>query len=178
MPRTAVITLPVRPGSKLVAKMKTGDLFQAAIDLLHEQLNIYGEPEEYLEQLKNVAEPHAMLYAANWCQIEVCNGGFYQFFHNSTGILAPEAVGGFKLIGVPRAANVVMMAMRMLGRAYPRARRRRMAKLVRIRKPEDLKAERSPFDKLDNAFYKVTGTSEFPEQADLFIRNHMALFFK
>ncbi|WP_369973953.1 DUF4375 domain-containing protein [Polaromonas sp. SP1] len=34
--------------------------------------------------------PSRHLFAVHWCQSEICNGGFMQFFANSTGVLAPE----------------------------------------------------------------------------------------
>lgn len=40
------------------------------------------------------------LYCGHWCQSEVTNGGLYQFFSNTTGLLAPEALFGFREIGL------------------------------------------------------------------------------
>jgi hypothetical protein len=63
-----------------------------------------------------------VLYAAHFCQSEVCNGGFTQFFWNSTGVLAPEAVEGFQAIGQPKVADVVQRAINMLGSPFKRDR--------------------------------------------------------
>lgn len=60
------------------------------------------------------------LYSAHWCQSEVCNGGLHQFFSNSTGILAPEAVIGFAAMGMPKLAVCVQQAMQFFGDSYPR----------------------------------------------------------
>jgi len=40
------------------------------------------------------------LYCGHRCQSEVTNGGLYQFFSNTTGLLAPEALFGFREIGL------------------------------------------------------------------------------
>ena len=42
-----------------------------------------------------------------------------QFFLNSSGDAAPEAVTAFQRIGVPRAGDAVMAAMRVFGVDYP-----------------------------------------------------------
>jgi hypothetical protein len=49
--------------------------------------------------------PHSvvLLYAAHFCLSEVHNGGFLQFFWNSTGLVAPEAADGFMEIGNAKA---------------------------------------------------------------------------
>jgi hypothetical protein len=60
-----------------------------------------------------------LLYAASFCQSEVCNGGFTQFFWNNTGVLTPEAVEG---IGQAKVANMVQRAMDMLGGPFQRGR--------------------------------------------------------
>lgn len=70
-----------------------------------------------------------MLYVAHFCRSEVCNGGFTQFFSNSTGVLAPEAVEGFVAIGQPGLASAVQRAMDMPGSPYQRDRRARWTQL-------------------------------------------------
>ena len=63
-------------------------------------------------------DPHVgLLCATLYSQAEKCNGGFTQFFANSTGILAPEAVVGCVALGMPDAAHQIELAMEILG--YP-----------------------------------------------------------
>lgn len=52
-------------------------------------------------------------------------GGFSQFFSNSTGVLAPEAVEGFKAIGKPVVAGSVEQTMSLLGLPVSEGRRLR-----------------------------------------------------
>jgi hypothetical protein len=94
------------------------------------------------------------LYACHWCHCEVCNGGFYQFFSNTTGILAPEAQAGFRAIGLSELAGVVAKAMVFFGDSYPREREKRLNVL-----PERQKRNREvwdPFYNLDKEFYEYT----------------------
>jgi hypothetical protein len=74
------------------------------------------------------------LFAAHFCQSEICNGGFHQFFWNSTGILAPEAVEGFREIEQSQIASLVESAMTLIGTPYPRTRDERQGRLSHIPK--------------------------------------------
>lgn len=88
-----------------------------------------------------------LLFAAHSCQSEVCNGGFQQFFGNSTGVLAPEAVEGFREIGQSQIAALIERAMSLIGTPYPRDREERQARLTQI--------SRSSLDALDEMFYSL-----------------------
>jgi hypothetical protein len=73
-----------------------------AIEKLWDQINIYDGPDTFLSTSSAAGQPAALLYAAHFAESEICNGGFKQQFSNSTGILSPEAVQGFQLIGITR----------------------------------------------------------------------------
>jgi hypothetical protein len=66
--------------------------------------------------------PHsaALLFAAHMTLAEVHNGGFLQLFWNNTGVLVPEAVQGFQMIGMEATAAIVTRATLLLGSPYPR----------------------------------------------------------
>jgi hypothetical protein len=91
------------------------------------------------------------LYSAHWCQSEVCNGGFYQFFYNTTGILAPEAVSAFEAMDLEVWRDILHKAMNFFGEVYPRERslRLEMLPMKNGRKREDY----DPFYALDEQFY-------------------------
>ncbi len=85
---------------------------------------------------------------------------------------------GFDLIEVPEAAAIVREAITMFGREYPRERDERVAALARLEREGDKRAEWDPFYALDTRFYAVSGTDEFGEQADRFVRSRMKMFFR
>src|SRR5690606_38992919 len=85
--------------------------------------------DRFLREFASAPEPVGHLFAAHWLQSEVRNGGFDQFFANSTGVLAPEAELGFKAIGMPNAAAVIAEQMAWFGPVYPREREDRERKL-------------------------------------------------
>ena len=115
-------------------------------------------PEEFVRVFCSVSPEIGYLYAAHWCQSEVCNGGLHQFFSNTTGLLAPEALEGFRAIGAAPWAEILAEAMKHFGTPYPRDREQRGKFLPvphgRARKEWD------PFYDLDERFYEWTGNWE------------------
>ena len=130
------------------------------IEPFWEAVSIYDGPETFLRQFAEVPEHAGHLFAVHWCISEVCNGGFHQFFYNSTGVLAPEALAGFKIVGMPETAAIVAEAMARLPNPFPRDRELRQVGLDAL-DPEDLDEEddwESPFDDLDSRFYNLYET--------------------
>ncbi len=109
-------------------------------------------PDEFLRQFRAVRPEVGHLYAAHWCQSEICNGGLHQFFSNSTGILAPESLAGFRAIGLLKWAAVLEEAMGFFGRPYPRERSARLERLSQM--ADERCEERDQFFRLDERFYE------------------------
>jgi hypothetical protein len=114
------------------------------------EISIYDGPENFLSQFAASPRVARTLFAAHWCQSEVNNGGFGQFFGNSTGVLAPEAVVAYEAIGMPTVAGIVRDAMKWFGSPYPRERGVRVELLDRHAKAN--RDADDPFLALDNAF--------------------------
>jgi Domain of unknown function (DUF4375) len=107
-------------------------------------------PSTFLARFQRVPRRAGLLYAGNWCVSEVDNGGFLQFFWNTTGILAPEALECLEAVGAEGAAQALADAMRHFGRSYPREREVRL----RLLGGDSLEyPKHSPFISEDNAFY-------------------------
>jgi hypothetical protein len=115
-------------------------------------------PEDFIRQFRAVMPEIGHLYAAHWCQSEVRNGGLHQFFLNTTGILAPEALEGFGAIGTEDWGAILAQAMKHFGTPYPRRRADRLA-LIPILHGLPRK-EWDPFGELDHRFYKWAGNWE------------------
>ncbi|HLH02368.1 MAG TPA: DUF4375 domain-containing protein [Bryobacteraceae bacterium] len=90
------------------------------IEPVWEQIDIYSCADAFLQNYRAVRRGAGLVYAAHFAQYEICNGGFPQFFSNSTGVLAPEAKEGFQEIGMDKTAEIVSTAMALLGKSYPR----------------------------------------------------------
>jgi hypothetical protein len=135
--------------------MEPGERYWMVVEPYWEAVDIYNGEEEFLRTFAPLPEPAKHLLAAHWCQSEVCNGGFHQFFTNPTGVLAPEAAQGFEAIGMPVVAALVAEAMVTFGAPYPREQEQREQHLSSI--PGESRAEWDPFTALDAAFYSEIG---------------------
>jgi len=132
---------------------RPGEAAWRAIEPVWESINIYGSPQEFLDGFRAVPEPVGHLFAVHWCDSEICNGGFHQFFGNSTGILAPEALDGFRAIGLSKCADLLQEALMILGYPYPRKRKARCLRLKQVERDGEERAEWDPFYELDDQYY-------------------------
>ncbi len=101
-----------------------------------EVINIYDGPEVFLQSYRSAPKTSRLLFAAHFATFEICNGGFHQFFKNSTGVLAPESVDGFRAIGQTEVGALVESAMVRFGVPYPRDREQRVNLLSHIPKTD------------------------------------------
>jgi Domain of unknown function (DUF4375) len=115
-------------------------------------------PDEFPRQFRSVQPEIGHLYAAHWCQSEVCNGGLHQFFSNTTGLMAPESLDGFRAIGLADWAEIVDAAIKHFGDPYPRERSERQNVLPapKWRGGPGLDL----FDRLDERFFDAAVESE------------------
>ena len=122
------------------------------------------DPIEFLEWFHGLTIPQQILFPTEWLCIEVYNGGFHQYFSNSTGLHAPEAVLGFRALGLDDIAEIVEKAMAVFGSDYPRDRDAREAFLDAI-EGSDI-SEWNPFFRLDDVFYEAIKLPGAPELSD------------
>jgi len=143
-----------------------GSIYWAAVEPFWKQISIHEGPATFCRQFAAVPREVGHLFAAHWCQSEVCNGGFHQFFSNSTGVLAPEAATGFATIGMPGCQATILEAMDVFGHPYPRERDARIERLAGL--------DRDPFGELDCRFYDLLDSENcgFDQSADAYARAH------
>lgn len=70
-----------------------------------------------------------LLAIASFGFSDIDNGGFSQFFGNSTGSIAPEMVEWCERAGLPKQAQALRDAMALMGTPYPRDQETRRAKV-------------------------------------------------
>src|ERR1700730_5433859 len=112
--------------------MKKPEDYYKFIEPISDQINICDSADVFLNSYSAAKQPAALLYAAHFAQSEICNGGFDQLFFNSTGVLSPEAVQGFQLIGMHKTASLLASAMEALGSPFPRGRDERQKLLENV----------------------------------------------
>lgn len=135
-------------------------------------VSIYGGPIVFLQGFEQLPEPARHLFAVWWCDSEVCNGGFHQFFSNSTGVLAPEALEGFRATGLAECAELVDVALSKFHEPYPRAHEARHAALQAITLPGEEREQWDPFYELDDRYYAAKKRERFYQKLDEFARRH------
>jgi hypothetical protein len=92
------------------------------IEPFFEAITAGDSPEIYMASIGKLPRPVVLLYATHMCLAEVHNGGLLQFFWNSGGIMAPEAIEGFLAMRMPKLASLIGRAASPLGDPYPRDR--------------------------------------------------------
>ena len=142
---------------------ETGQSYWSLVEAIYEKVDIYNGSQGFLASIALVPRPLGILYAAHFCLSEVQNGGFLQFFLNSTGVLAPEAIEGFDAIQMPQLAAVVRETIALLGEPYPRDRTERSKALLRTsgRDESDLTQIFKEAKNLYLAYTKATETLPF-----------------
>ena len=86
-------------------------LEQAIIDYI--DYKVAGRYEDEYRIVTGLSKGFQAIYATWWVEAEVKNGGFHQYFWNSSGQFAMEAIEGFNAIGAPAMAGVMEDAVRM-----------------------------------------------------------------
>ena len=89
------------------------------LDLIGELSGYIAEKCRYGEALSVLSEPERIFYTTQILEMEVNNGGFDQFFFNSSGNLANEVVHAFTEIGAVKTADICRKAFSVYGEEVP-----------------------------------------------------------
>lgn len=126
--------------------------------------NIYDGPLQYEASLAGFSCEQRWLFAVDWYQAEVNNGGHDQFYSNSTGLVWPDALAGLHAIGAEEAAALLQESADRLGGSPSLSREERGADLARLA-PD--------FNDLDTRFYAL---GELDAPMKTFMRAHPDAF--
>ena len=74
---------------------------------------------KYGEDMSVLSEPERIFYITQTLEMEVNNGGFSQFFYNSSGNFSNEIVGAFAAIGANVTAAICQKAISAFGCDIP-----------------------------------------------------------
>lgn len=132
-----------------------------------DRVSIHDGPDRFLADIKNTPDWRVHLLSVHWCDSEVCNGGFDQFFYNGTGVLAPEALRGYEAIGRADLADLLRQAMTRLRHDYPRGRAARQRALK-----GGLFRKRPDFKDLDDRYYKLISEPDLYDTLDAYAAKH------
>lgn len=105
-----------------------------------------------------------LMSATSYGVADINNGGFHQFFSNSTGVFAPEMVEWFERADLPKAATIMREAIAVFGTDFPRSQEKRQEFLAKF--PGETREEADPFIMLDDRFYDVLPSMTFDDACD------------
>ena len=97
-----------------------------------------------------LSDPERIFLIALTCEIEVNNGGFAQYFYNSSGNYAGELENAFQKIGAVKLAEICRTALDAFGAELPSDVEERRELLAKLKSDEI----DNVLDECDNAFYR------------------------
>ena len=91
---------------------------------------------KYGEDMSVLSKEERIFYITQTLEMEVNNGGFSQFFYNSSGDFSNELVGAFTAIGANATAAICKKAILAIGRDIPVDRNEREEMLDELENDE------------------------------------------
>ena len=91
---------------------------------------------KYGEDMSVLSKEERIFYITQTLEMEVNNGGFSQFFYNSSGDFSNELVGAFTAIGANATADICQKAILAFGRDIPVDRNEREEMLDELENDE------------------------------------------
>lgn len=101
-------------------------------------------------KMEKLSHPERVFFITQNVEIEVNNGGFSQFFYNSSGDFAGEMVDAFQEIGAEKTAAICQQALDVVGQPLPVNRAERIELIEAIETDALMEA----LNACDDAFYE------------------------
>jgi len=130
--------------------INSNDVFKI-IEPLWWSVSIYEGEEQYRNDLSRFSKPQQYVFAIQWYLSEVNNGGHYQFYDNSTGIVWEEAMNGFNEMNLIEFFDLIKESTKRLGGDPSKDRDERQ---------EQLEEYESDFEDLDTKLYDLEDNLE------------------
>ena len=102
-----------------VEDIEKADEFWDILDPIYWTVDIYSSYEDYLNSAGDFTLEQRYLNAISWYFMEVNNGGHFQFFDNSTGIVWEDALNGLKEFGMEELASNFKKVVELFGGKIP-----------------------------------------------------------
>ena len=104
---------------------------------------------QYGDNISVLTEAERIFYITQTLEMEVNNGGFSQFFYNTSGNFSSELVSAFTAIGANATAAICQKALSAFGRDIPADQEERQKML------DELESEEIDgiLEECDNAFF-------------------------
>ncbi|HWG47925.1 MAG TPA: DUF4375 domain-containing protein [Gemmataceae bacterium] len=124
-----------------------------------------------LEWLAELPVQVRYLFTAHACWIDAFPSGLLLFYHLSHGILAPEAVDGFRALGMPECAETLAEANAVFGPEFPRELQVRN-QLLKLPGSEEFRDFTAHDERFFAALEREEGADGFMEVVDRYAREN------
>lgn len=128
------------------------------------------EKTRYGDDMSGLTAPERIFYITQSLEMKISNGGFSQFFYNSSGDFSNELVDAFTAIGATKTAAICRRAITAFGRDIPVDRDEREEMLDELESDEIDEI----LEECDDAFYDYE--DDLDELDHRFIMNNRASF--
>jgi hypothetical protein len=149
------------------ALIENDDVY-AVIDPVWWTANIYDGVEAYERSLSSYSKQQRLVFAVTWYRSEVNNGGHDQFYYNSTGIVWPDALEAFQVIGLDSFAEVLNQSAERFSSPPSRDRDARN---------DQMDTDEPEFDDLDTRFYALEESVDMDAKLMEYIRRNRSDFY-
>jgi len=154
----------------ILKNIKDENLEQAIIDNIQTKFNKDFSNEE--EIVRNLSKGKKAIYVTWLLEAEVNNGGFNQFYFNSSGQLADLGQGAFKTIGAVQFADLVGQADSIHEATKANLEKYNDGTIESFSKSYD----QNPLNDLDGKFYKLYKDEPLHEIKVKYIRENVNEF--
>lgn len=157
-------------------EMDEGDLAWAVIEPLWAAVDFSKGGGFVTETLSGATEGQRLLFAVDWCQKEVRNGGFEQFFINSAGMLWKDALAGFLAIGAKDYAVLLEKALSIFPNGEAHVSKTERSKVLRSVPKQKRTAL---FEPLEADFYQLLDSpdTDLERYRGTYVLEHPGEFF-
>jgi hypothetical protein len=117
-------------------------------------------------------DPLRWIWAMFLLDADVCNGGFNQYFYNSSGLWVDDAIAGYRAMGMPEYASIVdRAAATAVGPKESETRRR--AREARTLEAFSETYQHTSLGAFDKEYYAL---GDYQATTDTYIRAHAEAF--
>ena len=154
----------------IIDSIPDNNLEQAVIDNIYEQIG--DDYKKELENVKKLTKGQQAMFSVWWVEAEVNNGGFNQFYFNSSGQYAEMAVDGFELFRATKHADLMRRANLIYSANQERLEEFNDGTMESFSESY----ENNPLNALDEEFYELSKSESLNELRIKYIREHQTEF--
>ncbi len=137
--------------------------------ILHRIAHAWNDRQRLRQAVLSLTVGQQMVYTTRILEMEVSNGGFNQYFWNSSGQFAEEALAGYRLLGAERHATIVEAAIET---QHKERTQQALYKALGTMEAFMASYETTELPSLDDAFYRARREIDLTALRDDYIRRN------